>query len=134
MEKKSVFIVARIRVDVMVPRKEPLESTIQIAVMDFIRAIKLDHITWHTPNGGRMPAHRGDRLRRLGVLAGVSDLIIARQSRGYGCLFLELKSVKGRLSPAQKDFGNNMMAENQCYQVAHSIDEAIDIIKWYLQL
>jgi len=134
VEKKSVFIVARIRVDVMVPRKEPLESTIQIAVMDFIRAIKLDHITWHTPNGGRMPAHRGEKLRRLGVLAGVSDIFMARASRQYHGLALELKTTKGRLSENQKSFLNNLLQEGYCSRKAHSIDEAIDTIKWYLQL
>ena len=107
------------------------EKAIHIAVMDYVRLKQLDNITFHVPNGGRQTPQRGAMLKRMGVLAGVSDLIMARQSRGFGALFLELKAKKGRLSDAQKAFLNNMIFEGYCVKVAHSLDEAIEAIDWY---
>jgi hypothetical protein len=55
-------------------------------------------IVWHTPNGGRRDRIEAARLKALGVLRGIPDLLLLRDGHLYG---LELKSEDGRPSPAQ---------------------------------
>jgi CRISPR/Cas system Type II protein with McrA/HNH and RuvC-like nuclease domain len=68
------------------------------------------------------------------VLAGVSDLFLARASGFWHGLFLELKVKGGKLSPAQSKFLESMARENYFTAVRYSADEAISTIKEYLQM
>jgi hypothetical protein len=65
-------------------------------------------VFWHTPNGGeRRDAFEGKRLKELGTLAGVHDLLFLRPTRftegTYGLLFgLELKKPGGPQPPSRQ--------------------------------
>jgi hypothetical protein len=79
-------------------------------------------VFWHTPNGGeRRDAFEGKRLKELGTLAGVHDLLFLRPTRftegTFGLLFgLELKKPGGpqppsrQLNPAQVALHPRLMA------------------------
>lgn len=76
------------------------------------------------PNGGNRNAKEAARLKREGVKAGVSDLVLAIPRFGFHGLFLELKqppAIKGGkavLIPAnQKEFGKRMSSVG--YAVAY---------------
>lgn len=65
----------------------------------------------------------GNRLRRMGVRAGVPDLIFwGPEGR---CCFLELKSQGGRLSAAQNDWRTWAIEHPYGYAVAHSFAAAV---------
>lgn len=71
-------------------------------------------------------------LKSEGVLAGVPDLFLMVAKGSYHGLFVEMKSLTGRLSQSQKDF--KIEAEKQGYLVivAHGFDEAREQIHGYL--
>lgn len=59
-------------------------------------------LIFHVPNEGAKSKHEGAKLKSMGVIAGVPDLICVSP------LFaIELKMPSGRLSPQQKDLHNN---------------------------
>jgi hypothetical protein len=110
------------------------ETTTQIIVMDWIRFKGLDPITMHIANERKSSIQAGALLKRMGVKSGVSDLFIARASREYHGLWLELKSEKGKVSANQSKFMADMVREGYATKVAYSADEAIFIISDYLMM
>jgi len=58
----------------------------------------------------------------MGVHAGFADLIVLCDGR---VLFLELKSLKGRLSPAQEAFRDTMLAQGFGWALVRSLDDAL---------
>ena len=50
--------------------------------------LKLLH---HIPNGGSRNKREAARLKRMGVLAGVSDLHLPVSKGGYNSLYIEMK-------------------------------------------
>lgn len=102
------------------------ELDLHLAVAETLRWFALPGVVFfHVPNGGRMTAQRGARLKRMGVKAGVADFIILLPEGRWRVLFLELKAPKGRLSEAQKAFSETVTHIDICaYSVANSLDQA----------
>jgi hypothetical protein len=71
-------------------------------------------------------------LKAEGVKRGVPDLFLPAAIGPYHGLFLEMKTVSGRLSPEQRQWQNGLIA--QCYAcvTAHSLEQAIDTLTRYL--
>jgi hypothetical protein len=83
-------------------RRASPESQIQRAVCDHLRLRAKPDVLWlHVPNGGRRDVRTGAMLKREGVLAGASDLLLWHDGNSFA---LELKSPGGRLSDAQLEF------------------------------
>lgn len=82
------------------------EDTIQIQVVSHFLNLeeKRGDFTFYAVAGGsvRVPPHIGKRLKTMGVRAGVSDLVFCLENGKT--VFIELKSMEGSLSPAQKKF------------------------------
>ena len=57
------------------------------------------------PNGGHRGKAQAGRLRAEGVLAGVWDLFWLEE-----CMWIEMKTPRGQLSPAQIEFGHRAEA------------------------
>jgi hypothetical protein len=86
-----------------------------------------DHLRWrgvpgafafHCPNGGWRSAAEA----WIGVVAGIPDLLIVHAGHLY-CL--ELKSERGRLSPAQIQTHEQLQRAGAHVAVAHGIDAAL---------
>lgn len=78
-------------------------------------------VFFHAGNNPRS-ARDGARLKRLGLRAGVSDLIFVHNGQAFA---LELKSDKGRVTPEQDEFMADFRAAGGYAWCAHGIDEAI---------
>lgn len=112
------------------------ESDIQKA---FIKWINLQYpksaaFIMHIPNGGKMTAIRGKRLKDLGVKAGVADILFMCKNNNFGGLWLEFKTKKGIQSKSQKEFENLCNAAQYDYQIVRNIEEAILAFKRYISL
>ncbi len=83
-------------------------------------------------NEAKCSAHVGKRLNAQGRLKGASDLFFARPTTKYYGLFLEMKSLTGRLTKEQKAFLDRMNKIGYCGLKANGFDEAITIITDYL--
>lgn len=92
---------------------------------------------WHTPNGGeRRDAFEGKRLKEMGVLAGVHDLLFLRPTRltegTFGLLFgMEWKRPGGRLSPAQLDVQPRLVRAGMAASV--TVDNLATAREWAFQ-
>lgn len=84
------------------------------------------------PNGGNRDAATGARLKAEGVVAGVADLALFIPRKGYGALFVEMKTEKGRQSDSQKTWAAQLGAD-YLYRVCRSLDEFITTVEEYLK-
>ena len=71
------------------------------------------------PNGGARNIVAASRLKMEGVSPGVPDLFVP----AWG-LWIEMKTTKGRVSPAQADWHQYLDSIGQVVVVAHSAEEA----------
>ena len=88
---------------------------------------------WAIPNGGVRNIGTAIKLKKEGVVPGVSDLFLMIPNNTKHGLFLEMKAKSGKLTTEQKEF--LFLAESMGYEakVAYSYEEGKEIIKKYLQ-
>jgi hypothetical protein len=108
-------------------RRGTPEADLQRAVLTALRfALPKGAIIHHCANevteAGPRGAKRQAILTGMGIHPGFSDLMILCEGR---VLFLELKSVKGRLSPAQKAFREAVKAQGFGWALVRSLDDAL---------
>jgi len=110
------------------------ESALQISVAQFLDVALPDEVrAFHVPNGGRRDARTGARLKREGVKAGVPDFMIV--ARGSVCGFIELKTEKGRLSEAQREWRDWCWDNHVLYAACRSLPEVADVLRrWGVEL
>lgn len=102
--------------------KKNSEEYNQIYLASFLRKLQAsgaDFIFWHTPNGGSRNKAEAGKLKLMGSLPGVPDIIIIYHD---GILFLELKDLKGKLSTGQKDFEAASKRYNHPHHVVYAVD------------
>jgi hypothetical protein len=108
-------------------RSNTPEADLQRAVVTALRfALPKGAIIHHCANevteAGPRGAKRQAILVGMGVQPGFADLIILCAGR---VLFLELKSLKGRLSPAQEAFREAVLAQGFGWTLVRSLDDAL---------
>ena len=108
-------------------RRGTPEADMQRAVVVALRfALPKRAIVHHCANevteAGPRGAKRQAILTGMGVHPGFADLIVLCDGR---VLFLELKSRKGRLSPAQEAFRDAVLALGFGWALVRSLDDAL---------
>jgi hypothetical protein len=108
-------------------RRGTPEADLQRAVVQALRVVLprtaiihhcANEVTEAGPRGGKRQAI----LVGMGVHPGFADLMVLCNGR---VLFLELKSLKGRLSPAQESFRDAAMAQGHGWALVRSLDDAL---------
>lgn len=109
------------------PRRNP-EYQLQRDVLTHVRARGVKGLMcWHTPNGGSRNVKEAANLKRIGTLAGVSDLLLLRPP-GVFCA-LELKAGKTPLTEAQMEFLAGVADAGSYSFCARSLDEALNALR-----
>ena len=108
-------------------RRGTPEADLQRAVVSALHfALPKGAIVHHCANEVTDPGPRGAKrqaiLVGMGVHRGFADLIVLCEGR---ILFLELKSLKGRLSPAQEAFREAVIAQGFGWALVRSLDDAL---------
>lgn len=85
------------------------------------------------PNGGSRNILEAANLKKQGVVSGVSDLILLVPKLGYHGLLIEMKSLKGTQSEAQKEFEKQVESWGYCYLLCRSFDQFTHKINEYLK-
>lgn len=108
------------------------ESALQMKIVQAIRASGL--CVFSVPNEalGKIRA-RGDRnrimrLKSMGMLSGVSDLVVVLKNK---VLFLEVKTDRGLQSEKQTMFQETVESLGHEYFVVHSVEEALSAISGF---
>jgi hypothetical protein len=76
---------------------------------------------------GKVSMARSMRLRATGLRAGVSDLVVMRLDGG--ACFMEIKTKKRKLSPAQDNFRILCLARGWRWGIARSVEDALDLCR-----
>ena len=108
-------------------RRGTPEADLQRSVVQALRfALPRTAIIHHCANEVTEPGPRGAKrqaiLVGMGVQPGFADLMVLCDGR---LLFLELKSVKGRLSPSQEAFRDAALAQGHGWALVRSLDDAL---------
>lgn len=112
------------------------EETEQIYVMQWAAWNERYHpeLKWlhHIPNGGKRVKKEAEKLKQMGVKAGVSDLCLPYPRSGYCGLYIEMKYGKGRQQQTQKEFLRDMALAGHYVATCYAAQDAIDVILRYL--
>jgi hypothetical protein len=91
------------------------EETIQKEIINFCKLNKI--LIFCVPNEA---ARNNSKFIGMGVLSGVSDLVLILQNK---IIFVELKTHKGIQSEKQKEFESKVLELGNQYIVIRSLDE-----------
>ncbi len=110
------------------------EHNIQVACVRWFayQYPEMKGLLFAVPNGGRRDRVTGAKLKAEGVVAGVSDLLLLVQSKGFGALCIEMKTEKGRQTDEQKAWQKAVERMGYRYVVCRSFDDFEREVKNYL--
>lgn len=113
-------------------RKEHLE------VIDAVSHTRYHYpnvIIFHVPNEGAIPPQYRDKLLQMGLLGGVSDLVLLKPSKGYHGAMIEMKRTNksdSTVSQDQIDFLRWAREEGYFTAVCFGAEEYIKCLRYYL--
>ncbi len=102
-----------------------------------IRYPEVRKVSFAVPNGGKRDKGVARKLKKEGVTAGVPDIFIDWPNKKYHGLRIELKRVraaKPKTEPNQKIWIANLNKKGYYACVAYGAEEAIKIVKEYLNV
>lgn len=114
------------------------ESKLQIAIMRWwalswreLGAVD-ECLLFHVPNGGRRDCRSAAIFKKMGVWAGVPDLLLLCPRHGFGGLAIELKSGRGHLTDEQISFAQALLGSGFLWLLIRDIGSAQTSIRDYL--
>lgn len=118
------------------PRKRPddEEHRLQVACVQWFhyQYPKHAHNLFAVPNGGKRDKVTAAKLKAEGALAGVADLILLIQSKGYGALLIEMKTSSGRQADSQKAWQKAIEKDGYKYVICRSISDFMKEVNSYM--
>jgi hypothetical protein len=113
-------------------KRKSIEHAEQVKLVQRVRAFYPDVLIAAIPNGGDRSASERVRLHSEGVLAGMPDLCVLKRFKGFGGLFVEMKTKVGVVSKEQNCIAKQLNDEGYLCVIARSADEGFKIIEEYL--
>ena len=109
------------------------EDDLQMQVADYLNLLpSIGYYGWfHVPNGGKRNPREAARFKRMGVKAGVPDIIIESKTNGapYGA-FIELKAGKNTETDEQRVWSTRLIVySGRRGALCRSLDEVIEALK-----
>lgn len=103
------------------PKRGNQEQKLQIGVINYIRMAFPDVLVFAVPNGGKRSMIEAALLKKTGVLAGVSDLLLFWQG-GYGAIELKRPDKKAVMSDTQWAFAEEWQKRGGKFACCNSLD------------
>lgn len=116
----------------LVQMKKYTEHQIQKSVMTWASYIPELRLLFAIPNGGFRTKSEAGRFKAEGVKAGVPDLFLPVARHQYHGLFLEMKTVHGKVRPNQREWHEKLIEQGYKVSVCHSFDEAQKTLTQYI--
>ena len=102
------------------------ESVLQAALIEHLRLRAVPGLVYFAvPNNPRNRV-AGGILKKMGMTAGVSDLILLHGGQAYA---LELKTDKGRLTDSQRAFAHDFTVAGGVAKIAYGLDDALEFLE-----
>lgn len=99
------------------------ETEIHKAVIQNLSARAAPNVFWfHVPNDAKRSFATANRMRSMGMVAGVPDLVLIKNGEVFG---LELKAKGGRVQPSQRLTHAAMQEAGAKTAIATGLDEAL---------
>lgn len=109
------------------PARNDAEFRLQCAVVQHLALAAAPGVLYfHPANGEARSKRTAGRLKAMGVVAGIPDMVVIVDGRAHG---LELKAMGGRQSPAQRLIEQAWTAAGGVYRVATGWDEAQAVLR-----
>ena len=89
-------------------------------------------LMYHIPNEGKRSVSTGSRLKKLGLKAGVPDIVLPVARGGYHGLYIEMKYGRNTLTDNQRQWMDALKKAGHLTAVCYSFMEAKDVILGYL--
>lgn len=121
------------------------EQQVHVAIVSYLRlALGQDWLVVHVPNEGLRSRVAGGVMRQMGMLAGLPDIMVVGPPQRYTvdvglpggaslvCHFLgfiEVKTDKGNLTPAQEAFRDDCRRTLRPWACCRSIDDAREALR-----
>ena len=117
----------------------PTEDQEQEAFFEWIRYQEHTYpginLAFHVPNGGSRNVVEAAKFKRIGVKAGVPDIIIPVAKGKYHGMYIEMKRTKnGRLSEAQANWMQALNQQGYYAVMAKGCKEAIEFVRKYWRM
>ena len=114
---------------------EDLEQATLISWFN-LQSCKYEELKWiyAVPNGGYRHPAEAKKLKATGTKRGVPDLFLPVARNGKHGLYIEMKYGKNRLQPVQRKWYWALIDQGYEVKVCYSADEAITVIKEYLEV
>jgi hypothetical protein len=98
------------------------EAAVQAAIVEYVRTVAPDILIFHVPNGGLRSKREAAKLRWMGVLPGIPDLILLHRGRA---IFWEVKPLnRGVITEAQHEVGSWLSRNWFEWRIVRSVDDA----------
>jgi len=105
------------------------EEQIQRSVFQHIRLRGEPGVfAFHPANGGKRSKAEAGIFKAIGVVAGTPDVIAIHRGAVHA---LELKSLRGRVTPVQKATMDAMQVAGARVAVAYTLDEALTTLEYW---
>ncbi|MDR0825062.1 MAG: VRR-NUC domain-containing protein [Prevotella sp.] len=134
---KDVCLACFTKQDSDTQRAKPkhIEDAIQEAFFNTARMIfpKLGKLLFAVPNGGKRDKREAERMKKQGVVPGVSDIICLVPNKEYKFLCLETKTETNDQSDHQIQFQKEVEIVGGLYIVFRSAAEGIELLTKYLK-
>lgn len=109
-------------------RNRQEEERLQRQVANYLDlALARDCLWWHTPNGGLRSKATAGKLKAMGVRPGVSDILILSAARGLHAI--ELKTLLGGTTEAQRQFLDHVRASGGQAAEARSLEQVVELVR-----
>ena len=105
----------------------------QVVLIRWFRIAYPKLIMFAIPNGEFRHIGTAIRLKKSGVVAGVSDLFLMKPNKHFSGLFIEMKAKGGKVSPQQKYFIEQAIANGYAAYVCFGFEDAQSVIVQYLK-
>lgn len=86
----------------------------------------------HVPNGGARSAGEGGKLKAMGVRKGVPDILLHKRIGDWTGLCVELKSMKGKISPEQNVWLDSFASEGYLVTVLRTVEDFVEFTLLFL--
>lgn len=111
-----------------------LEHSHQVALIKKCKAEGIFIVAIPNSGGRSRTAADGYILNEEGMAKGFPDLMVPYMRRGYGGLFIELKTEQGIVSPDQEKWIRRLREQGYMAVIAVGAPAAWDIIQQYMAI